>query len=117
MGHRLAAPFAVLFAAPDQRGVYDIMSVAVDIRPDLDALPGDAFHSKAAAVDQRINIFNMKSAAGCGALDSLSCFVHGDAIDMEATSRFLCGKGDVPTYIQSRSLRIGSRGTSGTVAS
>src|SRR5580692_879922 len=96
MGHRLAAPFAVLFAAPDQRGVHDIMSVAVDIRPDLDALPGDAFHSKAAAVDQRINIFNMKSAAGCGALDSLSCFVHGDAIDMEVASRFLCWKGDAP---------------------
>jgi hypothetical protein len=59
----------------------------------------------------------MKSAASSGALDSLSCFVHGDAIDMEATSRFLCGKGDVPTYIQSRSLRIGSRETPGTVAS
>ena len=31
-----------------------------------------------------------------GTLDSLSCFVHGDAIDMEMTSRFVCGKGDVP---------------------
>src|SRR5664279_1647148 len=96
MGHRLAAPFAVLFAAPDQRSVHNIMSVAVYISPDLDALAGDALHRKAAAVDQRINVFNMKSAAGCGALDSLSCFVHGDAIDMEATPRFLCGKGDVP---------------------
>jgi hypothetical protein len=38
----------------------------------------------------------MESAAGRGALDSLSCFVHGDAIDMEATSRFDRGKGDAP---------------------
>jgi hypothetical protein len=30
-------------------------------------------------------------SAGCGALDSLSCFVHGDAIDMKTTSRFVCG--------------------------
>jgi hypothetical protein len=38
----------------------------------------------------------MESAADCGALDSLSCFVHGDAIDMERTSRFFCGKRDAP---------------------
>ena len=38
----------------------------------------------------------MESAADRRALDSLSCFVHGDAIDMEMTSRFDCGKGDVP---------------------
>jgi hypothetical protein len=38
----------------------------------------------------------MESTAGLGALDSLSCFVHGDAIDMETTSRFDCGKGDAP---------------------
>ena len=96
MGHRLAAPFAVAFAAPDQRRVHDIMPVAIDIRPNLDALSDDALHRKAAAVDQRIDIFDMEGAAGCGALDSLGCFVHGDAIDMEATSRFDCGKGDAP---------------------
>ena len=38
----------------------------------------------------------MEGAAGGGALDSLSCFVHGDAIDMRITSRFDCGKGDAP---------------------
>ena len=38
----------------------------------------------------------VESAAGRGALDSLNCFVHGDAIDMEMTSRFVCGKGDAP---------------------
>jgi hypothetical protein len=38
----------------------------------------------------------MESAAVRGALDSLSCLVHGDAIDMEMTSRFDCGKGDAP---------------------
>ena len=66
--------------------------------------PDDALHRKAAAVDQRIDIFDMESAAGSGALDSLSCFVHGDAIDMESrTSRFLCGKETFRTYIQSRS--------------
>src|SRR5580692_4898670 len=70
------------------------MPVAIDIGPDLDALSDDAFHRKAAAVDQRIDIFNMENPAGCGALDSLSCFVHGDAIDMETTSRFGSGKRD-----------------------
>ena len=38
----------------------------------------------------------MESAAGRGALDSLSGFVHGDAIGMEMASHFVCGKGDVP---------------------
>ena len=36
MGHRRAAPFAVLLAAPDQRSGHHIMAVAIDIRPDLD---------------------------------------------------------------------------------
>jgi hypothetical protein len=31
-----------------------------------------------------------------GALDRLNSFVHGDAVDMKKTSRFCCGKGDVP---------------------
>ena len=70
------------------------MPVTIDIRPDFDALAGDPLHGKAAAIDERINILNMKSAAGRGALDSLSCLVHGDAIDMDMTSRFDCGKGD-----------------------
>jgi hypothetical protein len=72
------------------------MPVAINIGPDLDTLSDDALHRKAAAVDQRINVFNMENAADRGALDSLSCFVHGDAIDMEITSRFDCGKGDAP---------------------
>jgi hypothetical protein len=38
----------------------------------------------------------MESATGRGALDSLSCFVHRDATDMEMASHFVCGKGDVP---------------------
>ena len=38
----------------------------------------------------------MESAIGRGALDRLNCFVHGDAIDMEMTSRFAGLKGDVP---------------------
>ena len=70
------------------------MPVAIDIRPDFDAFADDTLHGKAAAVDQRVNIFDMESAAYCGALDSLSCFVHGDATDMEMTSRFICGKRD-----------------------
>jgi hypothetical protein len=68
------------------------MSVAIDIRPDLDPLSDDPLHGKAAAVDARVYVFNLESAAGYSALDSLSCFVHGDAIDMERTSRFACGK-------------------------
>ena len=97
MGHRRAPPFAVLLATPDQRRGDHIMAVAIDIRPHLDALADDALHREAAAVDQRENVFDMESAAG--ALDSLSCFVHGDAIDMEMTSRCFCGTRDVPdTY-------------------
>jgi hypothetical protein len=38
----------------------------------------------------------MESAASCGALDSLSCFVHCDAIDIELASRFDCRNGDAP---------------------
>jgi hypothetical protein len=72
------------------------MAVTIDIRPDFDALSNDPLHRKAAAIDQRINVFNMESAAGRGARDSLSCFIHGDAIDMGITSRFDCGKGDAP---------------------
>src|ERR1700730_6564805 len=96
MCHRLAAPFAVALPTPDQCRTDDIMAVAVDIRPNLDAFSDDTLHREATAVDQRINIFNMEGAAGRGALDSLSCFVHGDAIDMGTTSRFDCGKGDAP---------------------
>ena len=36
----------------------------------------------------------MHGSAGYGALDSLIGFVHGDAIDMEMTSHFVCAKGD-----------------------
>ena len=82
MDHRRAAPFPVLLAAPDHRTGDDVMAVAIDVGPDVDALAGDALHGKAAAVDQRKNIFDMESTAGCGALDSLSCFVHGDATDL-----------------------------------
>src|ERR1035437_5775304 len=54
-------------------------------------LTGNSF----ASMDAIRYIFNVESACG-GALDSLSCFVHGDAIDMEMASHFVCGKGDVP---------------------
>src|SRR6266404_4800087 len=117
MGHRRAAPFPIALATPDQRRAHHIVPVAIDIRPDFDALSNDTLHRKAAAFDARINIFNMKSAADRGALDSLSCFVHGDAIDMETTSLFDCGKGDVPDIYRSRSPGIGSRGTPGIAES
>ena len=38
MDHRRAAPFAVLLATPDQCAGNHVMAVAIDIRPDLDAL-------------------------------------------------------------------------------
>ena len=54
------------------------------------------------------------SPANRGALDNLSGFVHGDAIDTEKPPRFFNGKGDgcYPSYrhIESRSLAIGSPG-------
>ena len=40
------------------------MAVAIDVRPHLDALARDALHGKAAAIDQRVNIFDMESTAG-----------------------------------------------------
>src|SRR5229473_3259161 len=104
--HRLATPLPILFAAPDQRRGRHIMAVAIDVCPDFDTLPDDTLHSKAAAVDQRIDVFNMEGAAGCSALDSLSCFVHGDAIDMEKTSRFVCGKGDAPDLYTKAAHRV-----------
>src|SRR5882724_5057090 len=48
----------------------------------------DTLHRKTPAVKERVNVFNAGSAAGLGALDSLNCFVHGDAIDLEMTSHF-----------------------------
>ena len=89
-------PVMVALETPEQRRVHDIVPVAIDVGPNLDALSDNALDGKAAAIDQRINIFDMESAANSGALDSLSCFVHGDAIDMELVSRFDCGNGDVP---------------------
>jgi hypothetical protein len=41
----------VEFAAPDQRGDDYLMPVAVDVRPDVDALADDALHRIAAAID------------------------------------------------------------------
>jgi hypothetical protein len=56
-------------------------------------------------------------SACCDALDSLSCFVHGDATVMELASHFVGGKGDVPDYIQSRWTGFGSPGTAGMALS
>jgi hypothetical protein len=64
------------------------MTVTVDVGPHLDALAHDPFDGEATAVNQRVNIFDMESA-GCGAFYGLRSFVHGDAIDMETTSRFI----------------------------
>jgi hypothetical protein len=38
----------------------------------------------------------MENAADCGALDSLTCFVHGDADRHGITSLFDWRKGDAP---------------------
>ena len=38
-----------------------------------------------------IDVFDVESAAGCGTLDSLSCLVHGDAIDKEEEPVSLAG--------------------------
>src|SRR5439155_20873374 len=59
MAHRLPPPLPVLCVAPDQRCCHHIVSVAINVRPDLDALAHDPLHGKAAAVDARINVFDM----------------------------------------------------------
>jgi hypothetical protein len=62
------------------------VSVAVDVGPYLDKLAHDPFDRKAAAIDRRVDVLDMESAAG--ALDRLGSFVHGDAaIDMVMTTR------------------------------
>src|SRR5579872_6122797 len=38
--------------------------------------------------------FKPDSSARNGALDSLSCSIHGDAVGMKTTSHFVCAKGD-----------------------
>ena len=90
-GHRDTMPFPIGLQPPDQRAGDLVMAVAVDIRPHFDAFADHALHGEAAAVDQRVNVFNMESAAGCSALDSLSGFVHGDATDLE-TAQLPCGQ-------------------------
>ncbi|MGY4497462.1 hypothetical protein ACVWYH_001389 [Bradyrhizobium sp. GM24.11] len=63
MGHRFAPPFPVLLAAPDQRGADCGVAVAVDVGPHLNPIARDPLHGKAAAVDQRIDVFDQESAA------------------------------------------------------
>jgi len=91
MDHRRALPFALGFQPPHHRCVNLVMTVAVNIRPDFDALADHPFDREAAAIDQRVHIFDMERAAGGSALDSLSGFVHGDATDLE-TAQFPCGQ-------------------------
>ena len=107
-GHRLAPPFAVQLATPDQRRGNDIVPVAVDVGPNFDPLADDPLHRIAPTVDQRINVLDMESTGG--ALDSLSCFVHGDAaVDMEVTSPLREGRS---RDLYTKPLTgIGSRGT------
>jgi hypothetical protein len=86
MRHRLAVPFVIARMAPNHGRSDNVVPVTVNIRPNFDALADDPFNRKTAAVNQWINIPDMESAAGT--LDSLRCFVHGDAAtDMEMTSR------------------------------
>ena len=93
-------PLPLLLKAPDQRAGDNIMSVAINIRPNINPFADDALHRKASTVDQRINIFNMESTTSGGALDSQGCFVHGDVTDMEKTTRFMrVGISDIWTYI------------------
>ena len=63
MDHRLAPPFPVLLATPDQRGADHGIAVAIDVGPDLDRFARDPLHGEAAAVNQRIDVFNEESAA------------------------------------------------------
>jgi hypothetical protein len=59
------------------------MAVAVDVGPDLDPLTDNPLDRKPAILNPRVDILDMEAAARNGTLDSLSCFIHGDAIDME----------------------------------
>jgi hypothetical protein len=95
--------------APNHSRGNDIAPVTINIGPNFDALADDSLNRKTAAVNQRINIRDMESATGT--LDSLSCFVHGDAAtDLETTSRLREG---VPSLYTKPPTGIGSRGTAG----
>jgi hypothetical protein len=94
---------------PNQGGGGDIMPITINVRPNFDALADDSLDRKTPAVNQRIDILDMESATGT--LDSLSCFVHGDAATgMELTSRLREG---VPNLYTKPLTGIGSRGTAG----
>ena len=76
----------IALMAPNHGRGDDMVPVTINIRPNFDALADDPLNRKTAAVNQRISIADMESATGT--LDSLSCFVHGDAATgMEMTSR------------------------------
>ena len=77
--HRRALPVAVAFAPPQQRRGDHVVAVAKEVGPHLDRLADDAFDRETAAVDQRIDVFNVKRPADRGALNGLGCLIHGDA--------------------------------------
>ena len=86
MAHRLAAPLAVNLATPDQCRRNHVVSVAIDVGPNLHALADDTFDRETAAINRGVNIFDLESATR--ALDSLAGFVHSDAaIEFEMMSR------------------------------
>ncbi len=83
--HRHALPIAIDFAPPQQRCGDDVVAVAIDVGLNLDPLADDPFDRKAAAIDQRLDGFDMKRPAQCRADHGLGCFIHGDAKYVEHT--------------------------------
>jgi len=115
--HGYPMPIVVLLTVPQQGGLDRLRSVPINIRPYLNPFPGQAFDRVAAAIDQRIDILNQKSAACRGAFKSLNRFVHGDAIEIGKTVPSGCAKGKVPDIYRSRSSAVGSPGTQGKTQS
>jgi hypothetical protein len=62
-------------------------------RINLPTKAAKALRGTTAAAKERVNKSNAGRAAGSGVLDSLNCFAHGDATDMEMTSHFDFRKG------------------------
>ena len=63
------------------------------ISENLNRLADNPFDGKATAIDNRIDVFDVKCASG-DAFHDLSGFVHSDAIDMRMSSRFELRKRD-----------------------
>jgi hypothetical protein len=64
MAHGSSLPFVILLATPDQRSSDHVVAIPKDVGPHVDGLSNNALDGKASIVEARINVLNVKRAAG-----------------------------------------------------